>query len=94
MFNNSRYLTASVNASIPLSIQMFLWNCIDLLPAERDYLQVFELQPCAGMQQILHSSEEPEYHMRFLIPTDEPITAKIYVIDDDSHSTMLLADEY
>lgn len=94
MFSNPRYLTAGVNASIPLSIQMFLWNCIDLLPAERDYLQVFELQPCAGMQQILHSSEEPEHHMRFLIPTDEPITAKIYVIDSATYSTMLLASEY
>ena len=94
MFSNPRYLTAGVNASIPLSIQMFLWNCIDLLPADRDYLQVFKLTPCSGMQQIIHLSEEPEYHMRFLIPTDEPITAKIYVIDSDTYSTMLLASEY
>ncbi|MBQ6040779.1 MAG: DUF960 domain-containing protein [Oscillospiraceae bacterium] len=94
MFNNQRYLTAGVAAAIPDYLQLFLWQCIDRLPEECDYLQVFRLEPFGGMQQIRHTSEQPEYSMLCMIPADEPITAKIYVIDDDDHSTMLLAEEY
>ncbi|MCR4758705.1 MAG: DUF960 domain-containing protein [Oscillospiraceae bacterium] len=94
MFNNQRYLTAGVAAAIPDYLQLFLWQCIDRLPEERDYLQVFRLEPFGGMQQIRHTSEQPEYSMLYMIPADEPITEKNYVIDDDDHSTMLLAEEY
>ena len=95
MFNNQRYLTRGVEAEIPLALQLFMWNCIDRLPAERDYFQVFRLEPMGEtMQQIRHESEQPEHHMTYLIPTDNPITAKVYVIDDEDHSTMLLASEY
>ena len=50
MFQNQRYLTAGVNAEIPLELQLFLWSCIDQLPSERDYLQVFQLEPMGQMQ--------------------------------------------
>ena len=46
------------------------------------------------MQQIIHESEQPIYKKVYLIPTDKPITEKLYVIDDEDHSTMLLASEY
>ena len=40
-------------------------------------------------------SEQPEYRMEYLLPTiSNPVTAKVYVIDDGDHSTMLLAEEY
>ena len=94
MFNNQRYLTRGIEASIPIRLQTLLWNLIDLLPPERDYLQVFRLEPFGGMQQVIHTSEEPEYKKVFLFPSDGPVTAKIYVIDDDTHTTMLLAEEY
>ena len=94
MFNNSRYLTRGIQTTIPPPLQTLLWNCIDLLPPERDYLQVFWLIPLGGMQQVIHTSEEPEYKKVLLFPSDNPITAKIYVIDDDTHTTMLLAEEY
>ena len=94
MFNNSRYLTKGVQAEIPLELQLFMWNCVDELPAERDYLQVFNLEPFGEMQRITHTSEIPEYKMEYLIPSEAPITAKVYVIDDGDHSTMLLANEY
>lgn len=32
--------------------------------------------------------------MEYLIMTDNPVTAKIYVIDSEEYSTMLLAEEY
>ena len=95
MFENPRYLTAGVDATIPPYLQLFMWGCIDRLPEERDYLQVFTLEPMGDiMQRITHSSEEPEYNMTYLLPTDSPITAKIYIIDSDAYSTMLLASEY
>ncbi len=70
MFNNPRYLTAGVAAIVSMYLQSFLWQCIDRLPDERDYLQVFRLEPFGGMQQIRHTSEQPEHQMLYMLPTD------------------------
>ena len=94
MFTNQRYLTCGVDSTIPLELQLFLWECVDRLPEPKDYLQVFELKPVGNLQCITHSSEEPEYHMEYLLPLEVSITGKLYVIDDGSYSTMLLASEY
>ena len=94
MFNNDRYMTRGVAADIPPDLQLFLWNCIDQLPPERDYLQVFQLEPMGQMQSITHSSEQPPHRMTYVIPSDKPISAKLYAIDDGEHSTMLFASEY
>ena len=94
MFQNKRFLTRGVQAEIPVELQLFLWNCIDQLPEERDYFQVFALKEIDGKQHIHHFSEQPEYSKEYQISTEKPITAKIYVIDNIDHSTMLLAEEY
>ena len=94
MFKNQRYLTRGVQAEIPLELQLFMWSYIDGLPEECDYFQVFRLENIDGIQKITHFSEQPEYHREYLIPTDKPITAKVYIIDSDKYSTMLLAEEY
>ena len=94
MFKSPRCLTRGVCDTIPLQLQKFIWNCIELLPEECDYLQVFELKPFGGMQQITHTAEEPEYRKVFLFPSDNPVTAKLYVIDSETYCTMLLAEEY
>ncbi len=94
MFQNARFHTRGVQIEIPPELQLFIWSGIDQLPPERDYLQVFQLEAMAGMQRISHTSEQPEYHREYLIPSDAPITQKLYVIDDGDHSTMLLASEY
>ena len=94
MTETNRYLTCGVDNTIPLELQLFLWDCVDRLPEPKDYLQVFELRPMGTMQSITHTSEEPEYRMEYLIPSDAPITEKLYIIDDGDHSTMLLASEY
>ena len=94
MFSNNRYLTCGVDSTIPLDLQLFLWKCVDGLPEPRDHLQIFDLKPVVSMQSITHRSEEPAYHMEYLLPAEKPITAKLYVIDDGDHSTMLLASEY
>ena len=94
MFNNKRYLSRGVNDTIPIELQIFLWACIDHLPEQRDYLQIFDLEQVGCMQSITHRSEQPEYRKVYLLPSDNPITEKLYAIDDNDHSTMLLASEY
>lgn len=94
MPDKKRYLTCGVDNSIPIELQLFLWECVDRMPAPRDYLQVFELKPVGILQAITHRSEEPAYKMEYVIPMENPIAEKVYIIDDDDHSTMLLASEY
>lgn len=94
MFNNQRYLTNGVQAEIPLELQLFMWECLDRMSEPKDYFQVFRLENLGGIQKITNFSEQPEYHKEYLIPTNKPITAKIYIIDSDTYSTMLLAEEY
>ncbi len=94
MFNSNRYLTCGVQRLIPSELQFFMWSLIDQLPEPNDYFQVFKLTIQDGKQHISHESEQPEYHKEYDIETANPIEAKIYVIDDDTHSTMLLAEEY
>ena len=100
MFEKSkgRYLTRGVDNEIPLALQMFLWERIDALPKEKDYLQVFELcESTTGLQKIIHQQEVPEYRAEYIITEElapKAVTAKIFVIDDGDHCTMLLAEEY
>ena len=94
MFQNKRFLTRGVQAEIPVELQLFLWNCIDQLPEERDYFQVFKLDVSNGKQHIHHFSEQPEYSQDYMIDIANPVNQKVYVIDDIDHSTMLLAEEY
>ena len=93
MFNNKRYLTKGIDITIPVELQLFMWGCLSSVP-EPDYFQIFRLEPFSGMQRITHEQEVPEFKREYLIPTDKPITAKVYIIDSVDYSTMLLAEEY
>ena len=94
MFPQKRYLTARIDREISPDLQLFLWHAVDRLGDDADYLQVFQLSALSGMQQIIHSQEEPNMRMVYLKPTDEPITSKIYIIADEGYATMLFAEEY
>ncbi|NMM65124.1 DUF960 domain-containing protein [Clostridium sp. P21] len=101
MFNNERYMTKGIQQEIPLELQLFLWNCIDTLKEEGqklDYLQVFELTKervdDVFFQKIEHRQEVPEYSKSYRLIFNELIEAKIFVIDDGTYSTMMLAEEY
>lgn len=94
MFNNQRYLTKGVQVEIPLALQLFMWGCIDRMPEPKDYFQVFKLENLGGIQKIIHFSEQPTYRREYLISTGNPITSKVYIIDSEEYSTMLLAEEY
>lgn len=94
MFNNQRYLTKGVQSEIPLELQLFMWECVNRMPEPKNYFQVFRLESLDDFQKITHFSEQPEYRREYLIPTNKPITTKVYIIDSDTYSTMLLAEEY
>ena len=95
MLNNQRYATRGVTTTVPLMLQIILWDLIDSMEVEeKDYLQVFKLTTDGTTQRITHSQEQPPYERALEFRTDNPITAKIFVIDDETHTTMLLAEEY
>ena len=94
MFDKSRYLTKGVQTEIPFELRLFMWACIENMPSPKDYLQVFRLTVSDGNQMITHEQEQPEYKKDYVLNLREPITQKIYVIDDGDYSTMLLAEEY
>ncbi len=95
MFNNSHYATRGINAEIPLALQLVLWKMIDEMEvAKKDYLQVFILSSENGEQKIVHEQEQPDYRKEYVFSGDCLVNAKIFVIDDGDHSTMLLAEEY
>ena len=102
MFDNrSRYITRGVGNRIPLDIQIFIWQLIEDLKdtaGEVDYLQVFDISIADKTEEtvrIIHSQEVPQYKKIWIVKASEPCdNEKIFVMDDDTHSTMLLAEEY
>ena len=94
MFPPQRYATAAVDREIPLAVQLFLWQCIAALPFSPDYLQVFQLSTEGNRLKIVHTQECPDYRKEYLLLSDVQIKAKIYVINDETHATMLFCEEY
>ena len=100
MFSNPRYLTRGFQSTVPLMTQFILFHMIDRSKTTRklDYLQVFilsvESHNGQSIQKIIHSQEQPSWSKTSLISLENPITAKIYVIDDGDHHTFLLDEEY
>lgn len=92
MFTNERHTTEGVEMTVSLNIQLILWNMIDDLQEviKLDYLQIFNLTDNI----ITHSQEQPEYKNIIKNPFTVLEPLKIYVIDNGSYSTMLLAKEY
>ena len=93
IFNNKRFITNGINTKIEPLLQIFMWKLIDEMPVSKDYLQVFSLSAEGGKLKVVHSQEEPEYKNEYVLNIN-PITAKIFVIDDNTHSTMLMNYEY
>jgi hypothetical protein len=94
MFNGQRYLTRGVDKTIPLEVQIFMWQCIDTLEVDKDYLQVFDLSVENGIQKVIHKQEVPEYQHTYSLCISNPVNARVFVIDEVEYSTMLLAEEY
>ena len=92
--SKGRYLTRGVDAEIPIALQVMMWQAVDQMPEPKDYLQVFRLSEENGLQIVHHTSEQPQFEMTYIVEAKKPVTAKVYIIDDGEHCTMLLAEEY
>lgn len=93
----NRYVTRRVNEKVDLLLQLLLWNLIDKLNIEKDYLQVFKLNKVGDIINIEHSQEIPEYKSYIKVSSKELCfegEAKLYAIDCIEYSTLLLAEEY
>ena len=100
-FTGSRFITSGVENEIPAELQTVMWNSIDddiRLQKKVDYLQVFILKYTyvngVQIQEIIHKQEQPSRKKRLTVETDNPVSAKVFVIDDVTHSTMLMNHEY
>jgi len=103
-WQGTRCITRGVDAEIDPEVQDTLWRLIDLLcdrtDVTADYLQVFELASLPVVaavgynQSIVHRQEQPTYRATFSLRTERPYTGRVFVIDDGTHATMLLASEY
>ncbi len=88
-----RFITQGVLQKLPLLLQCVLWDMTETIP-EPDYLQVFTLSEQNGKQKIEHTQEIPPYRRVLFLESKNPISAKVFVIDDTTHTTMLLNHEY
>lgn len=93
----NRYITRGVNKKLDLHLQLLLWNLVDDLKIEKDYLQVFNLRRDGNFINIEHSQEIPKYNSLITINAknlDFQGIEKIYALDSGEYSTLLLAVEY
>lgn len=92
----NRYMTKVIAENLPIEIAILLWDLIDNLTIEKDYLQIFEINPIGlGVVEIVHKQEVPEYEASVYIQNDLiKDKVKIYVIDSIEYSTMMFSNEY
>ena len=95
IFNNTHFISSGIRNNVPPLLQIIMWELIKQIPVDKqDYLQVFSLSVKGGRQRIKHTQEVPEYSKEYVIFIENPVTEKVFVIDDKTHSTMILANEY
>ncbi len=92
----NRYMTREIAENIPVEIAILLWELIDNLTIEKDYLQVFEINPIGvEVLEIVHKQEVPKYEASVYIQNGLiKDKLKIYAIDSIEYSTMMFSNEY
>ena len=95
MFNDQKFLTRGIESEIPSWLVHLMWHMVLTMEIEeKDYLQVFKLTKTPVGQHIVHEQEHPPDRNELDVPCDDAVDAKVFIIDDLTHSTMLLAEEY
>ena len=95
MFENLKFLTRGVEREIPSWLVNLMWHMVATMEAaQKDWLQVFILTKTLTGQHIVHEQEQPPYRYELDVECADAVDAKVFVIDDRTYSTMLLADEY
>ncbi len=97
----TRYLTRGIRNKVPLQVQFILWALLNELVKSSiiaDYFQIFTFKIENDELIITHEQEQPEYKVKYHVKLRDEYeiltSIKIYIIDDETHSTMLLAEEY
>lgn len=96
-FNGERYMTKGIQTFLRPDVQILLWDLIDGLDIEKDYLQVFKLEMKEKDLKLTHQQENPDYSAAYTVKVENfslPQDEKIFVIDDGEYSTMMFASEY
>ena len=101
-FDGQKYVTKGITETLSPDVQLFLFMCVEIMHSKTagqlDYLQVFRLDTTdddnSRMLHIRHEQEQPDAKMDYVLPTDQEVNCKVYIIDDIDHVTMLLAEEY
>lgn len=96
-FNGERYMTKGIQKFLRPDVQILLWDLIDGLDIEKDYLQVFKLEMKEKDLKLTHHQENPDYSAAYTVKVENfslPQDEKIFVIDDGEYSTMMFASEY
>lgn len=102
MFDNKRYITRGINAKVPLSIQIIIWQMIDDLRMTKkniDYLQKFKVESSDRYLKIVQSSSEPKFENTFEFPLGSVETGEnkhfytVWVLDDGEQSVMMFPEE-
>lgn len=97
----NRYITKGANEDVDIRLQVLIWGLIDRLKEIKDfkidYLQVFNI--CKNKDKIIleHKQEVQEYKKVYEINNkkiDINRNIKLFIIDSNEYSTMLLAEEY
>ncbi len=92
----NRYMTKEICEIIPIEINILLWDLIDNLYIEKDYLQIFEIKPIGeNIVKILHKQEVPEYESSIYIYNENiKDNLKIYAVDSIEYSTLMFSYQY
>lgn len=97
MFNKARYITRDIQYSLDEEFINTLWHFIGLIEGEKDYLQVFEIEPIDKQKRItrvIHRQEVPKYEREYVVNAKADEKIKVFVIDDGDYCTMMLAEGY
>lgn len=99
MFDNERYVTRGIANTVPLSLQIMMWNMINELCQTKkkiDYLQVFKVCVSDNHIHIEHSSTNPKYDKIYEFGTVVAVHTNkwtIWVMDDGVQSVMMFPEE-
>ena len=96
---NNRYVTRSVDDTVPIETQFFLQSLIDdqvQKGSTLDYFRKFKLKANTKDQMILHTHEDTQWSKVTVmkIPSKRCITKNIWVIDSEDYQTMMLPEDY
>lgn len=96
LFQNDRYVTEGIKDKLYPLHQLLLWNFIDEMDVEQKYyFQSFNITGGVQVVEIEHIQDTPPYRAVHRLKTGILIeNIKVYVIDDEERTTMLLSNEY